>query len=174
MANDTALDNANLENADLFNTSLCNTTLNGANLRNVRLYHANLANVKLIGASLFNADLAGANLCGADLTRARLESAILIGAQLTGAKFDHTNNVYPPVVHPDTVRPFKRSPELECFGEYEPVANDPYAIHEVGEVDEARARMWHAAHTCGRASAELASCTPKEQVTELETRLGKR
>ena len=176
---------ADLHDANLLRADLHNANLTDANLRDARLYHANLSGAKLIGASLLNADLVGANLhganliyvnleganlCGADLHKARLESAILISAQLTGAKFDHTNNVSA-VVHPDTVRPFKRSPELECFGEYEPVANDPYAIHEADEVDEARARMWHAARTYGRACVELASDEPTKQVAELRIRL---
>ena len=140
--------------------------LTDANLRDARLFGTNLAD-----ANLTNANLVGADLRRSDLTRANLEGANLHGAQLDGAKFDNTSNTAPSVVRPDPILPFKHNPELKCFGEYEPVATDPYDIHDADVVKTARARMWHSARTYGRAGIEITSHEPKEQVAELKIRL---
>ena len=84
---------------------------------------------------------------------------------------DNTNDTTPSTFHPDPIRPFKPSPKLECFREYEPVAVDPYDVHDMDVVEAAEDHMWHAARTTGRASGELAPNTPKEQIAELTTRL---
>jgi uncharacterized protein YjbI with pentapeptide repeats len=69
------LQNANLEGADLSNTSFVRANLSGANLNNTNLTSANLT----------SANLNGASLKGANLTAAQVLSTVFIGADLTGA-----------------------------------------------------------------------------------------
>src|SRR6266699_1775759 len=100
---------ANLNGANLSNTSLYGAFLREADLTGANLSHSNLHNAILIAASLREANLTGANLTvanlsdfsttdfsihnliGADLTGANLHDAILIGTFLSNANLTGAN-----------------------------------------------------------------------------------
>lgn len=76
---------AQLQNADLSNANLTNTTFNHANLQG-----ANLSNADLTGASLLGVNLQGVNLTAAKVISAFMTKSRIAGANLTNAVFDET------------------------------------------------------------------------------------
>jgi hypothetical protein len=77
---------ANLREAYLRGANLSGANLSGANLYGANLYGADLSGANLYGANLSGANLYGANLRGADLCGADLRGADLREANLCGAK----------------------------------------------------------------------------------------
>ena len=88
-----AVEDVNMEFADLEGIDLRGVYFHGTNLRGANLQDANLRGANLQDANLQCADLRGANLSEADFQGAELYNANLEGANLRNANFQGATNV---------------------------------------------------------------------------------
>ncbi len=87
---------ANLEKATLIRASLAGSRLDKANLSRIEGYRTVFSQISAAGASFASAELeraefSGANLTGADFDKAELGRANFVGATITGARFTEAN-----------------------------------------------------------------------------------
>jgi uncharacterized protein YjbI with pentapeptide repeats len=85
------LNEANLDNCDLYLADLSKVKFQNASLKNADLRKANLLEANLTGANLTGADLSGANLSNAKLVNANLAMACLKKANFNNANLTKAN-----------------------------------------------------------------------------------
>ena len=85
------LNEANLDNSDLYLADLSGVKFQNASFKNVDLRKANLLQVDLTGANLTGADLSYSDLRNADLSGANLSNAKLVNANLAMACLKKAN-----------------------------------------------------------------------------------